>query len=189
MRLTRADAPISEAGDLTPKFHAIRKLISSQRQHSAAAADSPIARSAPKPNANAHPNAEFALDELPVRSLPKRAYGRVPMRFAGGLARYLKWAHANGRSHESQLPSPMELLGHYAGLMLYSHTCAGGCRGTLAAIGVRDRAHVYDESWRYRGALTAHVFDADADADADATYSVLYTSHVHADAWIRVVRA
>ena len=89
-----------------------------------------------------------------MHSLPKRAYGRVQMRFAGGLERYVQWARASGKSRELQLPEPMERLAHYAGFMLYSHTCAGsGCRGALTAFGVRDRAHVYDQNWRYRGTV------------------------------------
>ena len=147
-----ADAPVSEAGDLTPKFHAIRELIA---QHS------PATRSALNVNVNANANANAEPEELSVHSLPKRAYGRVQMRFAGGLERYLQWAHANGKSRDLQLPEPMERLGHYAGFMLYSHTCSGsGCRGALAAFGVRDLAYVYDQNWRYRGNAAAALFFA-----------------------------
>ena len=130
-------APISEAGDITSKFHAMRALIARHLSVSAFAVPS---------NAS------------------KRAYGRVAMRAVSDLTHVLDdhllaLERSMLRTREEPPPNPrelesLELHGQWRGFMLYHWICPSVvplCSGQLLFERVADRAIVFDDKFRRLG--------------------------------------
>lgn len=108
------DAPLSECGDVTDKYLAVREVL---RKHGA---DVP--------------------DALPENSRKKR-YGAVVMEEAAGLFDHLDTLAASGRR---RCPEPMEKLGQNYGFILYRTRVTGPRKSQeLHLQDVHDRAQVF----------------------------------------------
>ena len=107
------DAPLDEAGDITPKFIAYRDAI---------------AQYAPVPD-----------EPLPPPS-PKAAYGDVTLTQSISLWDALPHL-SQATSHHS--PEPMEQFGQNFGFILYRTRLDGPFDGTLTVDAAHDRAHVF----------------------------------------------
>jgi beta-galactosidase len=110
------DAPLSEWGEPTAKFHAVRRLLA--RYGDAPACDLPV-------------------------PLPKRAYGVIRLREHAGLFDNLDRL---SNPVERICPEPMEKLGQAYGFILYSTRIEGPRPGMeLTLQEVRDRALVFTD--------------------------------------------
>jgi beta-galactosidase len=108
------DSPLSEAGDLTPKFHAFRAVIG---------------KYAPLP------------DEPLPESAPKLALGPIALTESAGLFEALGALSAPRRL---AAPEPMEHFGQSYGFFLYRTKVSGPRPpAPLTIIGLRDRAQVF----------------------------------------------
>ena len=115
------DAPITEAGDLTPKYHAIRQLTKDF----------------------------FKKSDLPTppRDLPKGHYGRVELELIGSLFDFLpELSHGRAKS-DLEIPPTFEELGQDTGFVLYERQLdfLAPDPALLAFESVRDRALVFVE--------------------------------------------
>ncbi|SPP84483.1 beta-galactosidase isoform X1 [Drosophila guanche] len=143
------DAPMTEAGDPTPKYHALRKII---------------ARYLPLPN-------------VPVPApVPKRAYGTVRLLscctlFAPGTRQKL----ATGMVQAAK-PMTFEALGQYSGLVLYETWLPRFKRdpSILNVPGLADRAYIYVDN-EYVGLLAREtpVFSLPLSASAGRRLQIL----------------
>lgn len=107
------DAPLSECGDLTQKYHALRKVIQ---------------KYAPVPQeAFPTPALKLELGSLPVEE------GRSFWDTLPALAKPVRLPH----------PVPMEALDQSHGFILYRTFLRGPVDGKLSISGVRDRAQVF----------------------------------------------
>ena len=109
------DAPLSECGDLTKKYHALRKVI----RRYAPVADEPLPPPAPK----------LELGVLPVS-------GYVPLREA---------LNTLSEPVRLPSPVPMEALDQDYGFILYRTHLQGPQAGKLSIRGLHDRAQVFVE--------------------------------------------
>ncbi|PKN98886.1 MAG: beta-galactosidase [Chloroflexi bacterium HGW-Chloroflexi-4] len=107
------DAPLSEAGDITPKYHRLRQVISKF----APVPDEPLPANAPK----------LQIEQVEVtsavslwKSLPKLS---SPVRLPN--------------------PEPMEYLDQNYGFILYRIRLSGPQSGSMSIKGLRDRAQVF----------------------------------------------
>ncbi|XP_062569955.1 beta-galactosidase-like isoform X6 [Saccostrea cucullata] len=111
------DAPMSEAGDITDKYIAIRQVISKYKQ----------------------------LPDMPIpQNTTKTAYGKVEMSFMATYQDALETLCPKGPI-KSQYPLTMEAISQYQGFVLYRHTLLGDTPSepkTLDLSGVRDRAYL-----------------------------------------------
>ncbi len=108
------DAPISESGDLTPKFFAFREVLG---RHTALPQGPPPANSA------------------------KAAYGPVPLTERLGLDSLLETA---GKAVEAAVPLTFEDLDHPYGFVVYRTRISGPrAEATLQIRDLHDRAHVF----------------------------------------------
>lgn len=112
------DAPLDEAGDITPKFIAYREAI---------------AQYAPVPD-----------EPLPPPSR-KAAYGEVTLTQAVSLWDALP---ALSQAIVSPTPEPMEQFGQNYGFILYRTRLNGPFSATLTVREVHDRAHVFTDGLR-----------------------------------------
>ncbi|OOC62126.1 glycoside hydrolase family 35 protein [Paenibacillus ihbetae] len=111
------DAPLSECGDVTPKYEAVRQVIAK------------------------HQGVE--LGDLPALPEPvrKKAYGTVTMTAYADLLENLP---VLAPSVERRTPVPMELLGQNYGFIVYSTKISGPRQGeSLHLQEVHDRAQVF----------------------------------------------
>lgn len=109
------DAPVGEAGELTPKFHAFREVLAKY-------VDLP--------------------DLAPPAPLPRVAPQTVPAPRVAALRDRLDQLATAPVRHP--VPEPIEKLGHAFGLVHYRRRVAGPARThTLRIEGVRDLAHVF----------------------------------------------
>ncbi|MEK6992131.1 beta-galactosidase family protein [Paenibacillus sp. FSL K6-1566] len=111
------DAPLSECGDVTPKYEAVRQVIAK------------------------HQGVE--LGDLPALPDPvrKKAYGTVSMTSYADLLENLP-VLASSEKHRT--PVPMELLGQNYGFIVYSTKISGPRQGeSLHLQEVHDRAQVF----------------------------------------------
>ncbi|XP_052793223.1 beta-galactosidase-like isoform X2 [Mya arenaria] len=106
------DAPMTEAGDVTQKFMTLRSVI---RKYNPVTMDVPP-------------------------STLKKAYGKVPMRFASTLVDHMDNSAVIPLS--SVYPLTFEQLGHYYGFVVYKHVFRMAATGNLDLSGVRDRAYL-----------------------------------------------
>ena len=107
-------APLSEAGDLTPAFFAIRDII---KKHTG------------------------TVPELTVENTKKAAYGKVALTARAGLFENLE---ALGKAVHSPSTKTMEEMGQDFGYILYSVTLDTPFAKTPLRLGdVHDRAHVF----------------------------------------------
>lgn len=109
------DAPLSEAGDITEKFHVVRKLIG---------------KYLPLPPGPIPP------------STPKHAYGKVLLTKVSSLGVLLNDLKPHSWIN-SKYPLSMEVLGFYYGFVLYKTRITLQGKATLSVSGIRDRAVVY----------------------------------------------
>nr|XP_034310758.1 beta-galactosidase isoform X2 [Crassostrea gigas] len=111
------DAPLTEAGDITDKYIAIRQVISKYKQ----------------------------LPSMPIpKNTTKTAYGKVEMSFMATVQDALPTLCPKGPI-KSQYPLTMEAIGQWQGFVLYRHTLLGDTPSepkTLDLSGVRDRAYL-----------------------------------------------
>ncbi|XP_071811924.1 beta-galactosidase-like isoform X1 [Apostichopus japonicus] len=110
------DAPLSEAGDPTEKYYAIREVISKY----------------------------LPLPPQPVpQSTPKASYNAMNMQFFGSLLDVLQIISPHGPI-KSKYPVTMEMLNQYHGFMLYRTTVPteAATTGLLNCSGIRDRGYV-----------------------------------------------
>ncbi|XP_065928820.1 beta-galactosidase isoform X3 [Magallana gigas] len=111
------DAPLTEAGDITDKYIAIRQVISKYKQ----------------------------LPSMPIpKNTTKTAYGKVEMSFMATVQDALATLCPKGPI-KSQYPLTMEAIGQWQGFVLYRHTLLGDTPSepkTLDLSGVRDRAYL-----------------------------------------------
>ncbi|XP_061179898.1 beta-galactosidase-like isoform X3 [Saccostrea echinata] len=111
------DAPMSEAGDITDKYIAIRQVISKYKQ----------------------------LPNMPIpQNTTKTAYGKVEMNFMATIQDALETLCPKGPI-KSEYPLTMEAISQYQGFVLYRHTLLGDTPSepkTLDLSGVRDRAYL-----------------------------------------------
>ncbi|XP_052681959.1 beta-galactosidase-like isoform X2 [Crassostrea angulata] len=111
------DAPLTEAGDITDKYIAIRQVISKYKQ----------------------------LPSMPIpKNTTKTAYGKVEMSFMATVQDALQTLCPKGPI-KSQYPLTMEAIGQWQGFVLYRHTLLGDTPSepkTLDLSGVRDRAYL-----------------------------------------------
>lgn len=108
------DAPVSESGDLTPKYYEIRKVV---EKHFG------------------------TIPEIPVANLPKKAYGKVSLTERADLFTILDDIQSHV---ESSYPMTMEELGQDFGFVLYRTRLAGPFESMELAIdGLHDRALIY----------------------------------------------
>ena len=142
---------MSEAGDTTHKYWAIRELLAHYKR---------------LPPAPVPPNST------------KAAYGRVELVRQLTLPDFLRAASPPPASVDSALPRSMESLGVWRGFLLYqwptpsSDTEAESekeaeaepesapplpLRGALWITGMRDRAYVFDQNWLLLGARSSFV--------------------------------
>ncbi|XP_048754699.2 beta-galactosidase-like isoform X2 [Ostrea edulis] len=111
------DAPMSESGDITDKYLAIRQVISKYKQ---------------LPDMAIPPNTT------------KTAYGKVDLSFMATIQDALTTLCPNGPI-KSEYPLSMEAISQYQGFVLYRHTLLGDTPSepkTLDLSGVRDRAYL-----------------------------------------------
>lgn len=109
------DAPISESGDLTPKFFEVRAVI---EKHFG------------------------ALPPLDVENLPRAAYGQVKLEKMAALRDNLDALAPE--AVKAPAPLTMEELGQDFGFVYYSTTIDGPCEKLPLTIdGVHDRAHIF----------------------------------------------
>ena len=114
------DAPLTEAGDTTQKYMAIRALLSQLK---------PVPAHAP-PNTT---KTAYGVVSLASRRLS------LPELLRAGGGRLLA---------ESARPQRMEALGVWRGFVLYQWSDPSRVRsGALSAV-VHDRAYVYDQNWK-----------------------------------------
>ena len=128
------DAPISEAGDLTAKYFALQQVILKYKRQDEIEFGASGGRSPQDAS-------------LVFPSTPKAAYGEVRMDLFATLEQYLQ---REGKLVEHEEPLTMEALRLYSGFILYANKCTA-CKGLLTVNGVRDRAYVFDEQWKYLG--------------------------------------
>ena len=118
------DAPVSECGDLAPKFYAFRKVL---EKHFGPVQNAPA-----------------------VCDLPKKAYGTVKLTEQAAL---LEQLDDLSRSVHSPCTLPMERVGQSTGFILYRTTVTGPVQETELSIQeVRDRAIVFVDGQR-RGVI------------------------------------
>ncbi|GAA1995329.1 beta-galactosidase family protein [Catenulispora subtropica] len=116
------DAPVGEAGELTPKFHAFRDVLAKYVELPDADPPAPLPRVSPQ--TVAAPRIGALRDHLDVLAAPG----------------------APGAPLHHPTPQPIEKLGHSFGLVHYRRRVAGPARThTLRIEGVRDLAHVFAE--------------------------------------------
>ncbi|KAL5007876.1 hypothetical protein ScPMuIL_016682 [Solemya velum] len=111
------DAPLTEAGDITDKYIALRQIISKYNP----------------------------VPKMPIPpSTPKHAYGKVSMVFDGTVQDILTRFSPPLPVNKSQLPLTMEQIGSYYGYILYRHVILVNLTtaSILSVPGVRDRANV-----------------------------------------------
>jgi beta-galactosidase len=107
-------APLSECGDPTPRYHAIREVISRYT-----------------------PLTELALPA----PLPKKAFGRLSLNESAPLFNHLDEL---SRSVQSPTPEPMEYLDQDYGFILYrTHLSGPRTSAPLLLYGLADRAQVF----------------------------------------------
>ncbi|GFO02595.1 beta-galactosidase [Plakobranchus ocellatus] len=110
------DSPISEAGDLTPKYYAVRDIISKY----------------------------LPLPKIPIPpDVPKAKYGKIPMTFVTTVQDSLHFLTPEG-PYKSKYPVNMEKINFYHGFILYRTILKSDTKrpSILSARGVRDRAIV-----------------------------------------------
>ena len=139
------DAPVGEAGELTPKFHAFREVLAKYVELPDAALPDAALPDAALPDAEL-PDAELPDLKRPDAALPpplpRAAPQTVRARCAGALRDRLD-SLATAAVHRPT-PEPIEKLGHAFGLVHYRRRIAGPARThTLRIEGVRDLAHVF----------------------------------------------
>ena len=107
------DAPISEYGDIMPKYHALKKVIRKYR-----------------------PQTPEETPENP----PKAAYGKIDFTETALLFDNLENL---SQAKYSVTPLTFEELGQAFGFVLYRTKVTGPCTETVSVDPVRDRAHVF----------------------------------------------
>lgn len=108
------DSPLSESGDYTAKYEAVRQVL---ERHLG------------------------PFGAVPVEPLPKKEYGPVEMKRSGDLFGLLPLL---SRPVKRKAPEPMELLGQEYGFILYETRVSGPRQGELLHLQeVHDRAQVY----------------------------------------------
>ncbi|KAL3880342.1 hypothetical protein ACJMK2_032589 [Sinanodonta woodiana] len=110
------DAPLSEAGDITEKYVAIRQVISKY----------------------------YPPPPIPIPpSTPKFAYGKITMNLVATIPDYLE-KYTPGGPIKSKYPINMEEIDHYYGFVMYRHILKDNVSWptTLDIMGVRDRGYV-----------------------------------------------
>lgn len=109
------NCPISECGDLTPKYMEIRKVMEERFG---------------------------TLPPLTVKNLPKKAYGEVQLTKQAYLFEHL--SEVANEPVECSYPLSMEELGQDFGFVLYQSTMQGPFETLELSIdGLNDRAHIY----------------------------------------------
>ncbi len=108
------DAPLSEAGDLTPKYHLYREILSKYT----------------------------TLPTLPIpENAPKQALGAVQLRESVGLFEAVEQL---AQPHSATTPEPMEYFDQSYGFILYRTTVSGPrAEVPLTLRGLHDRAQVF----------------------------------------------
>ncbi|XP_069111567.1 beta-galactosidase-like isoform X2 [Argopecten irradians] len=110
------DAPLTEAGDVTQKYHTIRQVISKYN----------------------------TLPDIPIPApSPKAKYGTVPMKFLGTVQDLLPYLSPTG-GIKSTFPPTMEAIGQNQGFALYRHILKRDYKieAILKLAGIRDRGYV-----------------------------------------------
>lgn len=106
-------SPISESGDLSPRYQGYRDILRKYTQVPS--------------NANMH-------------STPKRSYGKIELTEAAGLFESLE---ALSQPSRSVTADPMEMYNQDYGFILYRTLLSGPSRGDLHVRGLHDRAQVF----------------------------------------------
>ena len=106
-------SPISESGDLSPRYHCYREILKKY-------VDLP--------------------ESLNLQPAPKRAYGPIELTESAGLFESLGALSQPRRSVTAQ---PMEMYGQDYGFILYRTTLSGPRSGGLHVCGLHDRAQVF----------------------------------------------
>ncbi|XP_021359031.1 beta-galactosidase-like isoform X1 [Mizuhopecten yessoensis] len=110
------DAPLTEAGDITPKYHTLRQVISKYN----------------------------TLPDIPIPTSSQKAkYGTVPMKFVGTVQDLLPQLSPTGGVISTH-PLTMEAIGQNQGFALYRHVLKKdhNINTVLQVSGVRDRGYV-----------------------------------------------
>lgn len=141
------DAPLTEAGDTTEKFKAIRELIDKLY---------PGRVTAPVPP----PKTKMALRGITM----KRMFGLKTLR------------QLMNRTVKSTYPLTFEQVGHAYGLMLYETTAPSKLRASslLKVHGIRDRGYVYvDDVFKAIVSRSDQLFEAIIEIKSGQTLSIL----------------
>ena len=107
------NAPVSESGDITPKFHAFQEVIKKYR-----------------------PDAKFSTPSNPEKIC-------IPQVLFSGSADLLEQLDNLSTPFECNLPETMEFFNQPFGFIYYKTRLHGPVTGTLNIYGLHDRAHIF----------------------------------------------